>query len=52
QGYEDPMLAMEIIRNPLEARQALTLSEAVLQKSLEQTEEAHFALRNGMARIK
>lgn len=34
QGYEDTMLAMEHIRKPLAARQALTRSEAVLQKSL------------------
>ncbi|HAX4063234.1 TPA: ferredoxin reductase, partial [Escherichia coli] len=33
-------------------RQALTRSEAVLQKSLEKTEEADLALRNAMARIK
>ncbi len=33
QGYEDTMLAMEHIRKPLAARQALTRSEAVLQKS-------------------
>ncbi|EGO0804556.1 ferredoxin reductase, partial [Escherichia coli] len=45
QGYEDTMLAMEHIRKPLEARQALTRSEAVLQKSLEKTEEADLALR-------
>ncbi|EOM5792801.1 TPA: hypothetical protein ACTVL7_005184, partial [Escherichia coli] len=32
--------------------QALTRSEAVLQKSLDITEEADLALRNAMARIK
>ncbi|EJD1472972.1 phospholipase [Escherichia coli] len=37
---------------PLAARQALTRSEAVLQKSLDITEEADLALRNAMARIK
>ncbi|EHQ1900761.1 TPA: hypothetical protein ACU6DY_003473, partial [Escherichia coli] len=52
QGYEDTMLAMEHIRKPLAARQALTRSEAVLQKSLDITEEADLALRNAMARIK
>ncbi len=41
-----------IIRKPLAARQALTRSEAVLQKSLDITEEADLALRNAMARIK
>ncbi|WP_139508628.1 hypothetical protein, partial [Escherichia coli] len=45
QGYEDTMLAMEHIRKPLAARQALTRSEAVLQKSLDITEEADLALR-------
>ncbi|HAW8459080.1 TPA: phospholipase [Escherichia coli] len=40
------------IRKPLVARQALTRSEAVLQKSLDITEEADLALRNAMARIK
>ncbi|ENC2641571.1 TPA: phospholipase [Escherichia coli] len=40
------------IRKPLAARQALTRSEAVLQKSLDITEEADLALRNAMARIK
>ncbi|HGW6455928.1 TPA: hypothetical protein ACNHPS_004983, partial [Escherichia coli] len=39
-------------RKPLAARQALTRSEAVLQKSLDITEEADLALRNAMARIK
>ncbi|EKK0889567.1 patatin-like phospholipase family protein, partial [Escherichia coli] len=38
------MLAMEHIRKPLAARQALTRSEAVLQKSLDITEEADLAL--------
>ncbi|ENI6328720.1 patatin-like phospholipase family protein, partial [Escherichia coli] len=52
QGYEDTMLTMEHIRKPLAARQALSLSETVLQKSLEITEEADLALRNAMARIK
>ncbi len=52
QGYEDTMLAMEHIRKPLAARQALTRSEAVLQKSPDITEEADLALRNAMARIK
>ncbi len=52
QGYEDTMLTMEHIRKPLAARQALTRSEAVLQKSLDITEEADLALRNAMARIK
>lgn len=52
QGYEDTMLTMEHIRKPLAARQALTRSEAVLQKSLEITEGADSALRNAMARIK
>ncbi|EEZ6603712.1 TPA: ferredoxin reductase [Escherichia coli] len=52
QGYEDTMLAMEHIRKPLAARQALTRSEAVLQKSQDITEEADLALRNAMARIK
>ncbi|EOD2529967.1 patatin-like phospholipase family protein, partial [Escherichia coli] len=49
---EDTMLTMEHIRRPLAARQALSLSETVLQKSLEITEEADLALRNAMARIK
>ncbi|MEL6058437.1 hypothetical protein J4G40_21560 [Escherichia coli] len=44
--------ALEHIRKPLAARQALTRSEAVLQKSLDITEEADLALRNAMARIK
>ncbi|MBS8458907.1 patatin-like phospholipase family protein, partial [Escherichia coli] len=52
QGYEDTMLTMEHIRNPLAARQALTRSEAVLQKSQDITEEADSALKNAMARIK
>ncbi|EGM7722464.1 patatin-like phospholipase family protein, partial [Escherichia coli] len=52
QGYEDTMLTMEHIRKPLAARQALTRSETVLQKSLEKTEEADSALRNAMARLK
>ncbi|OYC39605.1 phospholipase, partial [Escherichia coli] len=39
-------------RNPLAARQALTRSEAVLQKSQDITEEADSALKNAMARIK
>ncbi|ENC1831397.1 patatin-like phospholipase family protein, partial [Escherichia coli] len=52
QGYEDTMLTMEHIRKPLAARQALSRSEAVLQKSLDITEEADLALRNAMARIK
>lgn len=52
QGYEDTMLAMEHIRKPLAARQALTRSEAVLQKSLDITEGADSALRNAMARLK
>lgn len=46
------MLTMEHIRKPLAARQALTRSEAVLQKSQEITEGADSALRNAMARIK
>ncbi len=52
QGYEDTMLTMEHIRKPLAARQVLSRSETVLQKSLEITEEADLALRNAMARIK
>ncbi|EGE2755387.1 phospholipase [Shigella flexneri] len=52
QGYEDTMLTMEHIRKPLAARQALSRSETVLQKSLEITEEADLALRSAMARIK
>ncbi|EPV4417229.1 patatin-like phospholipase family protein, partial [Escherichia coli] len=52
QGYEDTMLTMEHIRKPLAARQALTRSEAVLQKSQEITEGADSALRNAMAQIK
>ena len=52
QGYEDTMLTMEHIRKPLAARQVLSRSETVLQKSLEKTEEADLALRNAMARIK
>uniref|UniRef100_UPI00202D0D41 hypothetical protein n=1 Tax=Escherichia coli TaxID=562 RepID=UPI00202D0D41 len=52
QGYKDTMLLIEHIRKPLEGRQALTRSEAVLQKSLDITEEADLALRNAMARIK
>ncbi len=46
------MLTMEHIRKPLAARQVLSRSETVLQKSLEITEEADLALRNAMARIK
>ncbi|HHG2806825.1 TPA: hypothetical protein ACXE18_004970, partial [Escherichia coli] len=37
---------------PLAARQALTRSEAVLQKSLDITEGADSALRNAMTRLK
>ncbi|MCZ8557376.1 patatin-like phospholipase family protein, partial [Escherichia albertii] len=52
QGYEDTMLTMEHIRKPLAARQVLSRSETVLQKSLEITEEADLALRNAMTRLK
>ncbi|MEC6668932.1 hypothetical protein VXS29_26185, partial [Escherichia coli] len=41
-----------ITDKPLAARQALTRSEAVLQKSLDITEGADSALRNAMARLK
>ncbi|EFA4019632.1 hypothetical protein E2P18_18565 [Escherichia coli] len=46
------IVGQEILPKPLAARQALTRSEAVLQKSLDITEEADLALRNAMARIK
>ncbi|HDW2885717.1 TPA: hypothetical protein RL799_003300 [Escherichia coli] len=45
-------LSQALCDKPLAARQALTRSEAVLQKSLDITEEADLALRNAMARIK
>ncbi|HCX7601680.1 TPA: dynamin family protein, partial [Escherichia coli] len=40
------IVGQEILPKPLAARQALTRSEAVLQKSLDITEEADLALRN------
>ena len=50
----DFSLVRNLVHNTIDVykRQALTRSEAVLQKSLDITEEADLALRNAMARIK
>ena len=51
-GSLETGLPFSITDKPLAARQALTRSEAVLQKSLDITEGADSALRNAMTRLK
>lgn len=52
QGYEDTLAAIERIRKPLQARQALRTAEDAVTRSLAKNTEADSALSDAMSRLK